>query len=472
MQRRTKIVCTLGPASWSPERIAALVDAGMDVARINFSHGELDRHAETIANVRACSREKGRPIAILGDLQGPKIRVGVLPEPVVLKTGDRVVFAPEGEHQEGELPTTFHQLANDVEVGEVVLLADGLMELIVEEVQAPRVTMRVIHGGELTSNKGINLPNTLVSIPSLTEKDLRDLDFALEQKLDYLALSFVRSAEDVKDLVSRIPPGGPLVVVKVEKGMALENLSAILESSAAAMVARGDLGVELPFERVPLAQKRMIQLANLSSRPVITATQMLESMIENPRPTRAEASDVANAIIDGTDALMLSAETATGKFPVAAVQAMVRIAQEIEDSHILETGPHYDIPIDPGVDGTTPTERAIAGATVEAVRRLKAPLILTFTSSGSTARVVSSFRPPVPILAITGNPQTYQQLALVWGVVPVVCSREATYAEMMECGREEAVRRGLAKPGDRIVVTAGLPMHKAGTTNLLQVVVI
>jgi pyruvate kinase len=472
MQRRTKIVCTLGPASWSPERIAALVDAGMDVARINFSHGELDRHAETIANVRACSREKGRPIAILGDLQGPKIRVGVLPEPAVLKTGDRVVFAPEGEHQEGELPTTFNELAHDVEVGEVVLLADGLMELIVEEVEAPRVTMRVIHGGELTSNKGINLPNTLVSIPSLTEKDLRDLDFALEQKLDYLALSFVRSAEDVKDLVSRIPPGGPLVVVKVEKGMALENLSAILESSAAAMVARGDLGVELPFERVPLAQKRMIQMANGASRPVITATQMLESMIENPRPTRAEASDVANAIIDGTDALMLSAETATGKFPVAAVQAMVRIAQEIEDSHILETGPHYDIPIDPGVDGTTPTERAIAGATVEAVRRLKAPLILTFTSSGSTARVVSSFRPPVPILAITGNPQTYQQLALVWGVIPAVCSREATYAEMMECGREEAVRRGLAKPGDRIVVTAGLPMHKAGTTNLLQVVVV
>jgi pyruvate kinase len=467
MHRRTKIVCTLGPASWSPERIAALVDAGMDVARINFSHGELARHAETIANVRECSRQKGRPIAILGDLQGPKIRVGVLPRPAELKTGDLVTFAPEGE-----LPTTFRELANDVEVGEVVLLADGLMELIVEDVQAPRVTMRVIHGGELTSNKGINLPNTLVSIPSLTQKDLRDLEFALEQKLDYLALSFVRSAEDVKDLVSRIPPGGPLVVVKVEKGVALENLSAILEVSAAAMVARGDLGVELPFERVPLAQKRMIQMANGASRPVITATQMLESMIENPRPTRAEASDVANAIIDGTDAVMLSAETATGKFPVSAVQAMSRIAQEIEDSHILETGPHYDIPIDPGVDGTTPTERAIAGATVEAVRRLSAPLILTFTSSGSTARVVSSFRPPVPILAITGNPQTYQQLALVWGVIPVVCSREATYAEMMECGREEAVKRGLARPGDRIVVTAGLPMHKPGTTNLLQVVVV
>ncbi|HVH12039.1 MAG TPA: pyruvate kinase [Longimicrobium sp.] len=473
MQRRTKIVCTLGPASWSPERIDSLIQAGMDVARINFSHGDLDRHAETIRNVREASVRAGRPVAVLGDLQGPKIRVGVLPAPVNLKPGDRVVFAPEGEHVPGvELPTTFRELAQDVEVGDVVLLADGLMELIVEEVSVPRVAMRVIHGGELTSNKGINLPGTLVSIPSLTEKDLRDLEFALEHQVDYLALSFVRSPEDVKDLVSRIPPGGPLVVVKVEKGMALENLSEILKVSSAAMVARGDLGVELPFERVPLAQKRMIQLANLSSRPVITATQMLESMIENPRPTRAEASDVANAIIDGTDAVMLSAETATGKFPVQAVQAMDRIAQEIEDSHILESGPHYDMPLDAGEDGRTPTERAIAGATVEAVRRLKAPLILTFTTSGSTARVVSSFRPPVPILAITDNERTYRQLAMVWGVIPIVCSEEASFTEMLACGREEAVKRGLAKAGDRVVVTAGLPMHQPGTTNLLQVSVV
>jgi pyruvate kinase len=287
--------------------------------------------------------------------------------------------------------------------------------------------------------------------------------------VDYLALSFVRSAEDVRDLVRRIPEGGPLVVVKVEKGMALENLPSILETSAAAMVARGDLGVELPFERVPLAQKRMIQLANLASRPVITATQMLESMIENPRPTRAEASDVANAIIDGTDAVMLSAETATGKFPIQAVQSMVRIAQEIEDSHILESGPHYDFPIEHGPDGQVPTARAIAGATVEAVRRLKAPLILTFTSSGSTARVVSSFRPPVPILALTDRQVTYNQLALVWGVIPILCSEEGSFEEMLACGREEAVKRGLAKPGDRVVVTAGLPIHVAGTTNLLQV---
>jgi pyruvate kinase len=473
MNRRTKIVCTLGPATWSPERIAALIEAGMDVARINFSHGTQERHAETIRNVREAARNAGRPIAVLGDLQGPKIRVGVLPEPVELTPGDAIRFAPEGEHDPAqELPTTYAQLAGDVEVGDVVLLADGLMELIVEEVAPPRVTMRVIHGGTLTSNKGINLPGVRVSAPSLTEKDLRDLEFALEQGVDYVALSFVRTAEDVLDLVSRIPEGGPLIVVKVEKGHALENLEAILAASAAAMVARGDLGVELPFEQVPLAQKRMIQMANLSSRPVITATQMLESMIENPRPTRAEASDVANAIIDGTDALMLSAETATGKFPVQAVQAMVRIAQEIEDSHVMDAGPHYDMPISASSDGRTPTARAVAGATVEAVRRLRAPVIVTFTSSGSTARVVSSFRPPVPILAITDMARTYNQLALVWGTIPVLCSSESTFEEMMNYARSEVVRRGLAEPGDRMVVTAGYPIHVPGTTNLLQVEVV
>jgi pyruvate kinase len=472
MTRRTKIVCTLGPSSWSAERVAALAAAGMDVARINFSHGELERHAETIRTVRQVAREIGRPIALLGDLQGPKIRVGALPEPVELQPGDAITFAPEGQQQGRELPTTYSQLAGDVKVGDVVLLADGLMELITEDVSPPRVTMRVIHGGTLTSNKGINLPGTRVSAPSLTEKDLRDLEFALEHDLDYIALSFVRAAEDVIDLVRRIPKGGPLVVVKVEKGHALENLEDILDVAAAAMVARGDLGVELPFERVPLAQKRMIQLANLASRPVITATQMLESMIENPRPTRAEASDVANAIIDGTDAVMLSAETATGKFPVQAVQAMARIAQEIENSHILEEGPHYDMPIRATQDGPTPTDRAIAGATAEAVRRLGAPLILTFTTSGSTARVVSSFRPPVPILALTDNPKTYNQLALVWGVIPVLCSMESSFEENLACGREEAVKRGLAKKGDRIVVTAGYPMHVAGTTNLLQVEIV
>jgi pyruvate kinase len=472
MIRRTKIVCTLGPASSSAERVEELITAGMDVARINFSHATQQYHAETIRTVREVATRLGTPVAVLGDLQGPKIRVGALAEPVVLRPGDIVTFAPEGEHREGELPTTYPQLAQDLAAGDVVLLADGLFELIVEESAPPRVRMRVIHGGTLTSNKGINLPGVKLSVPSLTEKDIRDLEFALTQDLDYIALSFVREAQDVLDLQARIPEGGPPVVVKIEKGMALDNLPSILEVASAAMVARGDLGVELPFERVPLAQKRMIQLCNVVSRPVITATQMLESMIENPRPTRAEASDVANAIIDGTDAVMLSAETATGKFPVEAVKSMVRIAVEIERSHIIDTGPHYDIPLEPLQGGVAPTEWAVAAATVEAVRRIDAPLIATFTQTGFTARVVSSFRPPVPIMALTSEIRTFRQLALVWGVVPVMCDPNLTFDEMMDVSRREAVARGIAEAGDRIIVTAGLPMHRPGATNALRVEVV
>jgi pyruvate kinase len=444
----------------------------MDVARVNFSHGTLESHARTIAIVRQEADRAGRPVAILGDLQGPKIRVGALPAPVELVSGDTITFAPEGMEAPGELPTTYPQLASDLEEGDIVLLADGLMELLVEDVSAPRVRMRVIHGGTLTSHKGINLPGVKMSVPSLTEKDIRDLQFALEQNLDYIALSFVREAQDVLDLRSRIPEGGPPVVVKVEKGMALENLPSILEVSAAAMVARGDLGVELPFERVPLAQKRMIQLCNLSSRPVITATQMLESMIENPRPTRAEASDVANAIIDGTDAVMLSAETASGRFPVEAVKSMVRIAEEIERSHILDAGPRYDFPVEAQHRGYTSTEWAIAAATVEAVRRISAPLVVTFTQTGFTARVVSSFRPPVPILALTDSRRTYNQLALVWGVIPLLAAPRISFLEMLTVARATAVERGLALPGQRFVITTGMPMHTAGTTNTLHVEVI
>jgi pyruvate kinase len=444
----------------------------MDVARINFSHADHAYHARSIQTVREVAARLGRPVAILADLQGPKIRVGVLPVPVVLRTGDVVTIAPEGEQRGDELPTTYRQLADDVEPGDVVLFADGLFELIVEDVASPRVVMRVIHGGTLTSNKGINLPGVRVSAPSLTEKDIRDLEFVLEQGVDYIALSFVREPEDVLDLIRRIPEGGPLVIVKVEKDLALDNLPAIMQVSAAAMVARGDLGVELPFEKVPLAQKRMIQLGNLFSRPVITATQMLESMIENPRPTRAEASDVANAIIDGTDAVMLSGETASGKFPVEAVKSMVRIAEEIERSGILASGPHYDFPIEAPITDITPTERAVAAATVEAVRRMDSPLIFTFTRSGFTARVVSSLRPPVLILALTDSLRTYNQLALVWGVIPVLCPEGSTYEEMLDRARAYAIAQGLAKPGQRVVLTAGLPMHVPGTTNTMRVEVV
>ena len=472
MARRTKIVCTLGPATSSPEMIAELMEAGMDVARINFSHAAPEAHARTIRNVREVAARMKRPVAILGDLQGPKIRVGLLPETLLLRRGDTVTFAPEGEHVGDEIPTTYAGLAADLHAGDVVLLADGLMELVVLESTPPRVKMQVIHGGSLTSNKGINLPGIKMSVPSLTEKDIRDLAFALEQDVDYIALSFVREADDVLDLKNRIPEDGPPIVVKIEKGLALENLKPIMDQAAAVMVARGDLGVELPFEQVPLAQKRMIQLANLASRPVITATQMLESMIENPRPTRAEASDVANAIIDGTDAVMLSAETATGKYPVAAVQAMVRIATEIEASSLLDAGPHYDMPAEPVESREMHTEWAIAAATVEAVRRLNAPVVFTFTRSGFTARVVSSFRPPVPILALTDNEKTFNQLALVWGVIPVICPKGSTYDDMLGCARETAVKMGLAEQGQRVVLTAGLPLHTSGTTNTMRVIVV
>lgn len=472
MPRRTKIVCTLGPASSTPDRIEALMEAGMDVARINFSHADHEAHGRTIRAIREVAERLRRPFAILADLQGPKIRVGVLPAPLPLEAGQTVTFAPEGEHAPDEIPTTYAGLAGDLTEGDVVLLADGLMELVVVESAPPRVSMRVIHGGTLTSNKGINLPGVGMSVPSLTEKDVRDLEFALEQKVDYVALSFVRSAADVIDLCNRIPDDGPPVVVKIEKGLALDNLQPIMDVAAAVMVARGDLGVELPFEQVPLAQKRMIQLANLSSRPVITATQMLESMIDNPRPTRAEASDVANAIIDGTDAVMLSAETAVGKFPVHAVRAMVRIAEEIERSSLLETGPHYDVPVEPLAARVMLTEWAVAAATVEAVRRLNAPVIFTFTRSGFTARVVSSFRPPVPILALTDNARTYNQLALVWGVIPVLCPRGSSYDDMLAYARDAALRRGLAESGQRAVLTAGLPLHTSGTTNTLRVVLV
>jgi pyruvate kinase len=446
------------------------MEAGMDVARINFSHGTHEEHGATINLVHEVAGELARPVAIIADLQGPKIRVGVLPEPVELTVDQVVVFAPEGQHHPSELPTTYPGLAGDLKPGDTVLLADGIMELRVLESAPPRVSMRVIHGGILTSHKGINLPGIRVSVPSLTEKDIADLEFALSCEVDYIALSFVREEADIRDLQSRIPDDGPPVIVKIEKGMALDNLPSIMKVASAVMVARGDLGVELPFEQVPLAQKRMIQLANLASRPVITATQMLESMIENPRPTRAEASDVANAIIDGTDAVMLSAETAAGRFPVEAVRAMVRIAGEIELSPLLEAGPHYDMPLEPRTGKEMQSEWALAAASVEATRRLSAPLIFTFTRSGFTARVVSSFRPPVPILAVSDDPRTYRQLALVWGVIPILCESGSTYDQMLACARSTALAMGLAKEGERVVLTAGLPLHTSGTTNTMRVV--
>ena len=462
---RTKIVCTLGPASSSEDGIRGLMEAGMNVARLNFSHGTHAQHRETIQTLRRLSRQRNEPIAILGDLQGPRIRVGDIPGEIHVQQGEDLVLVHEGLEREGEIPITYDALATDVHVGDRILIDDGLIELIAMDVAHPRVTARVLHGGAINPHKGLNLPGVHVSAPSITEKDLSDVHFAIEQDLDYLALSFVRRAKDIEQLRSMVPKG-LLIIAKIEKDVALSNIESIIEASDGVMVARGDLGVELPFEEVPGAQKRIIGLANLLGRPVITATQMLESMIENPRPTRAEASDVANAILDGTDAIMLSAETAVGAYPRLAVEAMRRIIRQIEQHPPVSRGPRR-IPRDSAA--AVATEVAIAAATTAAVGMLHAPLVVVFTKSGFSARVISAHRPGVSILVLTDQERTYRQLSLVWGVIPELVPHADSYEEMVARAKDAVVKRALANRGDRIVVTAGVPFDTPGTTNLLKV---
>jgi pyruvate kinase len=403
------------------------------------------------------------------DLSGPKIRVGELPEPVELREGEIVVMAPQDLAADGEIPTTYEALANEIEEGDSVLLDDGNLELRCVGTDGHRTRLEVVRGGELKPRKGINLPLVNVRAPSLTEKDLSDLDFALEQAAEYIALSFVRSADDVIDLKGRVGERA-LVVAKIEKVQALRAIEEILSETDAVMVARGDLGVELPFERVPLAQKRIIQLSNFYGRPVITATQMLESMIENARPTRAEASDVANAILDGTDAVMLSGETAVGKYPLGSLDAIVNIGTEIERSGFLERGPRYLT--HPGLHsrgGASPREHAVAAATVDAVRRVGAPAIIVLTKSGFSARLVSSYRPSVPIFAVTPDPHTHRQLAAVWGVRPILATGvEMSYEQQTAFGCQAVIDSEVGEPGASVPVTAGFPFHESGSTNTMR----
>ncbi len=464
---RTKIVCTLGPSSNTPDKIRELIQSGLDVARINFSHGTHESHARTIADVRRVAAELGRSVAILGDLQGPRIRIGVLSEPRELHEDEVIVLAPDITATADQIPVTYHLLAKDVSPSNRILINDGLIEVAVTAVEGDTVHCRVLHGGMLSSNKGMNLPGVHVSAPSLTEKDRADLAFAVEHDLDAVALSFVRVAADITEL-RELVPSHMLVVAKIEKDIALQNIEEILRASDAVMVARGDLGVELPFEEVPIAQKRIIALANRMGRPVITATQMLESMITHPRPTRAEASDVANAILDGTDAVMLSAETAAGQYPRLAVEAMRRIILEIESS----PRPPYAQRVEHRTEGAVNTEEAIAAATTAAVRMLHAPLVVVFTKSGFSARIVSSHRPAVPILALTDEPRVCRQLSLVWGVIPRLVPTARGYDHMVAMAMRDATDLNLVVTGDRVVVTAGAPFDVPGTTNLLKVEVV
>jgi pyruvate kinase len=440
------------------------MEAGLSVARLNFSHGTHEQHAITVALVRATAKELGRPVAILGDLQGPRIRIGDLAEPRTVHDGEDVILLAGEDAGPDEFPTTYEHLCEDVKVGDRILVDDGLIELVALEVTDRVVKARVLHGGTIKSHKGMNLPGVSVSAPSITEKDWADVAFAVEHDLEYLALSFVRRAQDIAELREKIPKH-MLVVAKIEKDSALENIESIVHASDAIMVARGDLGVELPFEEVPIAQKRIIALCNRLGRPVITATQMLESMITHPRPTRAEASDVANAILDGTDAVMLSAETAAGQYPRLAVEAMARIITEIEKHPRSEHSDERRT----NLDNVVSTEHAIAAAATSAVRSLAAPALIVFTKSGFSARVVASHRPNVPILVLTDQERTYRQLALVWGVVPCLVQHCDTYWDMVKLGLAAVRDRGLARSGDRVVVTAGVPFDVPGTTNLMKV---
>lgn len=467
---RTKVVATIGPASSSIKAATSLVRAGMDVARINMSHGDYGTHKRSIKAVREASRSVGRPVAVMVDLQGPKIRIGRLPEPIRLRDHSQITIVPEGTQSGSELPSTFGRLADNISPGAHVLLNDGLIELVCLRTDGMKVVFEVIRGGLLTSGKGINLPGASVNVPAVTEKDLRDLEFAYAMDAEYVCMSFVRKAQEVKELRSRIDKRAWLVV-KIEKSQALDELNGVLQYSDVVMVARGDLGVELPFASVPLAQKRIIQAANGYGRPVITATQMLESMTEQPVPTRAETSDIANAILDGTDALMLSGETAVGKYPERTVEVMVRIAAEIEGSGVLETGPHYlteDGPIQRR--GASLREHAVAASTVQSARDLKAPAIIVITRSGFSARLVSSYRPPTQIFTVCTDAKVHRQLCGVWGVRPVLAEGvDITYESLTDFGKQMVLSSGVGKPGESIIITSGLPFHSPGTTNTMTV---
>jgi pyruvate kinase len=469
--QRTKIVATVGPGSGRPEVVRPLLEAGADVIRINSSHGTPELRAQWMRTVRSVAQDMGEHIGILVDLQGPRIRVGDLASPRELAEQATVTFAPEAVATGDEIPTTYRALADDVKPGARILLDDGLLEVEVLETRGERVVGRVRHGGQLRGKKGINLPGVRVSAPAVTDKDREDIALAVEHGADYIGISFVSQASDVEEVRRLVPPDVRLVA-KIERAAALAQAAEILQAADALMVARGDLGVELPYEEVPLAQKRLIRLANRMGRAVITATQMLESMIENPRPTRAEASDVANAILDGTDAVMLSAETAIGQYPVEAVRAMARIIREIERATYEEPASQGPRRRADSRSGPVSVEDAIAVATTAAADMLRVPAIVCFTRSGFTARKISALRPSTPIVGLSTEPTTCRQLSLVWGVRPELASRVPNYDAMLGAARDTIVGKGYARPGDHIVVTAGVPFEVPGTTNLLKVEVV
>src|SRR6185369_4161867 len=463
--RHSKIVCTIGPASRSLKIIDRLLQAGMDVARLNFSHGTHADHAQSIAMIRAAAIKRQKPIAILADLQGPKIRTGPLAgaSPVLLRAGQKFVITTARVLGDStRVSTVFRPLPREVHRGDRILLSDGLIELRVEQIRGQEVICQVVNGGALGEHKGINLPGIQLRVPALTPKDRTDLVFALKHGVNYIAVSFVRRPEDVvlaKTLVRRAGKDTP-VVAKLEKPEAIENLDAILRVADGVMVARGDLGVEMSPERVPVVQKMIINRARQARRPVITATQMLESMTENPRPTRAEASDVANAIFDGSDAVMLSAETASGKYPVESVSMMARIIEDAEAS--IAEFPR------PAPQEKLKVAETVAELVCHASRELHMKLIAVFTHSGFTARLVSRYRPLVPIVAFSPEADTRRRMALIWGVCPRNIPDVRKIDGLAEVAEKRLLEEKLVRKGDVIGIVAGMPMGIRGTTNFMK----
>jgi pyruvate kinase len=471
---RTKIVCTIGPASRSVDMLREMIISGMNVARLNFSHGDHDYHGENVVRIRQASEEVGKPVAILMDLQGPKLRVGKLEgDGVLLQEDEEIVLTSRPVvGTAGEIPVQFSRLPKLVEPGDRILMDDGLLEVVVLEATETDIRSKVVLGGLLQSNKGMNLPRAHTSIPAITEKDKQDLRCALDHQADWIALSFVRNANEVVSLQELIrkqcPFGRPTpVIAKIEKPEAMDNIDAIIAAADGIMVARGDLGIEASPEEVPLMQKLIIEKCNEAGLPVITATQMLDSMMRNPRPTRAEASDVANAILDGSDAIMLSGETAVGQYPLEALRTMVRIAErtEIELQQRIALAP-------PSRPRPKNIAEAVSHATRETAQDLDAAAIITPTVSGHTARMVAKYRPQAPIIAVTPSPMVQRQLCLYWGVYPLLARRTANTDQMLADAVHAAREHGLVQPGDLVVVTGGAAGSAPGTTNLIKAQVI
>ncbi|ADU97242.1 pyruvate kinase [Thermovibrio ammonificans] len=465
MKKRTKIVATLGPASSDKKTLRRMVEAGLNVVRLNMSHGTHEEHRRRVELVRSVESELKTPLPILVDLCGPKIRIGKLQkEPLFLHRGDTVILTT-GKPQKGKITVNYPNLHKEVKKGEAILLADGAFRLRVKEVRGRDIVCEVLVGGPLTSHKGVNLPHSKLSVPALTEKDREDVKFAVEVGADFIALSFVRTASDVlelKELLKSLNSTVP-VIAKIEKPEAVKNVDEILKVADGLMVARGDLGVELPIEKVPVIQKQLIRKANEAGKPVITATQMLKSMVDLPVPTRAEVTDVANAVLDGTDALMLSEETAVGKYPVKVVKTMAKVAREAEKIYPYKR--YMELPAQTLQD-------SLAKSACNLSREVKVKAIIPFTRSGATAIAVAKYRPPVPIYAVTHDRETFRRLNLVWGVEPLLTVPPDTTDKVIAQSVGLAASRGIVKKGDKVIVLAGAPTGVPGTTNLLKVVTV